>query len=266
MTERPTLVILSPHPDDAVLAVGGLLTHYTRLGGHVVIVTVFAGSPPDHMSSLARHLYADDPHRDEITHTRRLEDLAAGHQVHAQVVQLPHLEALYRSAPDGTPLYTNLRQIFSAPTTEVEATAEHLARHWLAGDLLPANADIVTPLGIGGHVDHRIVRRAAETAHDLAGRETFRLHYYEDQPYASRRQQQRWHHLIPQHSAPTVHPITDAEWQQKIDAIACHTSQIALLWPNGQSFQDELRSYADTVGDRTLAERTWSPGPPIRSG
>jgi LmbE family N-acetylglucosaminyl deacetylase len=265
MTGYPTLVVLSPHPDDAVLALGGLLTHNPRLGHRPVIVTVFAGTPPNDTSPIAHRLYSDNPHIHDIAGVRRREDLAAGRLLHVDVRQLPHLDALFRTTPDGAPLYTDLNHIFSAPDAEVEQAAERLAHDWLDADLLPNPADVLAPLGIGGHVDHRIVRRAAELAHDKAGAATRRLHYYEDQPYAARRPQQRWHHLIPQRCVPTVHHLTETVWQNKIDAIACHASQIALLWPNG-SFQHELRSYAETVGGRAVAERTWSPGPPIRSG
>jgi LmbE family N-acetylglucosaminyl deacetylase len=259
MADPPTLVVLSPHPDDAVLAVGGLLAQHTRLGGRAVIVSVFAGSPTDNRSPIADHLYADHPNRDEITHIRRREDLAAGRRVHADVVQLPHLDALYRTAPNGEPLYHNLEQIFSTPTIELELTAaEHLARQWIADGLLPAHADVLAPLGIGGHIDHSIVRRAAETAHQLSESTPWRLHYYEDQPYVSRRPEQHWQDLVPPADVPTVHPLTEPAWRTKLDAIACYASQLPLLWPDGRLFQDELRAYAKKVGTGTVAERIWS--------
>src|SRR6266498_3028960 len=140
MADPSTLVVLAPHPDDAVLAVGGLLAQHTRRGGPAVVVTVFAGIPRDCRSPITRRLYAHQPDC-ETVRIRRREDLAAAHWVQADVVQLPHLEALYRIAPDGTPRYTELEQIFSAPTTELEPAAELMAHQWIADGLLPADAD-----------------------------------------------------------------------------------------------------------------------------
>lgn len=253
-----TLVVLAPHPDDAVLAVGGLIAHHSRVGGHTLIVTVFAGSPTGPAPPAARRLYSGHPKLLDIARTRRAEDLAAARQVGAQVVQLSHIDALLRTTPNGSPQYSNLEQIFSGPTTNAESIAERLAQQLAANQLLPANAEVLAPLGIGGHIDHWIVRRAAEYARCLAGQPTSRLNLYEDQPYTSRQAQHRWRHLIPQHSVPTVHPVTQAAWLAKIAAIACHTSQIPLLWPDTSSFGDDLRTYATTLGTETPSERTWS--------
>jgi LmbE family N-acetylglucosaminyl deacetylase len=262
MARPPTLVVLSPHPDDAVLAIGGLLAQHTRRGGHAVIVTVFTGIPQHDRSPIARRLYPHQP-GGEVVRIRRGEDLAAGRRVHADVVQLPHLEALYRTGPDGTPRYTELDQIFSAPTSDPEPAVEPLAHQWTADGLLPTGADVLAPLGIGGHVDHWIVRQVAETAHQLTYPSPWRLHHYEDQPYASRRPEHCWQHLVPHASVSTAHPLTTTEWRTKLDAITCHASQIPLLWPNGQPFEDELQAYAEKVGAGTVAERTWSPRPPV---
>lgn len=38
-------VVLSPHLDDAVFSVGAWIANYTRAGGEVIVVTVFAGDP-----------------------------------------------------------------------------------------------------------------------------------------------------------------------------------------------------------------------------
>jgi hypothetical protein len=110
-------------------------------------------------------------------------------------------------------------------------------------------AQIVAPLAVGNHVDHQLVRRAAERHF---GRETLR--YYEDYPYARRAEAVTavvgagatgW--------KKEIIPLSEAALAARIAAIAAFTSQIS-------SFFEDHADMARQVAARVTAgggERLW---------
>ena len=89
-------------------------------------------------------------------------------------------EAIHRlDAAEPEALYPALERLFGAVAPPEEGLIAALAARLaelaeLAGE--PGSTRIVAPLGVGGHVDHRIVRAAAERAFGAA------LLYYEEFP------------------------------------------------------------------------------------
>jgi len=104
---------------------------------------------------------------------------------------------------------------------------------------LPPTQDgaLYTPLGVGRHVDHRIVRRAAERS----GRA---LTYYADFPYA-------------QNPEAVEAVLAEGEWQAeltmlseealeaKLAAIACYRSQIDTFWSDAAEMGVAVRAFEE---------------------
>lgn len=143
------IVVVSPHLDDAVLSVPCWIA---ERGREVAVLTVF--SEGDDAG------YAG----------RRAEDIAACDALGVRAVHLGLRDAPYRLGVE--------RSFRGLVFSEVDARdgmavgreiAEAVAR--LGGDV------VVLPLGVGEHVDHRVVH----AAHAIFGG---RVGFYEDRPYA----------------------------------------------------------------------------------
>ncbi|TMR21977.1 hypothetical protein ETD86_13195 [Nonomuraea turkmeniaca] len=158
MGDADPAVIVSPHPDDAVLSAWHVLT---RPGAQAVI-TVFAGvpGPEARPSPWDRLTGCDDPIARAVE--RRREDKAAL----ALAGCLPaHLDFVGASHRDGRPVDgVALREALKAAIVAVTSAAEV----WI-------------PAGIGGHPDHIAARDAA-----LAVTAGMRRMLYADLPYAAR--------------------------------------------------------------------------------
>lgn len=89
----------------------------------------------------------------------------------AKPVHYAYLDALYRERKDGTRIYTS---VFSPLDPLDEAIVESVAKI-ITMNLRPED-HIMCPLAVGEHVDHTIIRRAAESLQ-------LPLTYYTDFPY-----------------------------------------------------------------------------------
>jgi LmbE family N-acetylglucosaminyl deacetylase len=94
------IVVISPHPDDAVLSLGATIASTTRAGHSVRVITVFAGDesatgeagPWDSKSGFRTAA--------EAARARALEDDEACRIVGAEPVRLPYLDKDYERALD----------------------------------------------------------------------------------------------------------------------------------------------------------------------
>jgi LmbE family N-acetylglucosaminyl deacetylase len=246
-----THVVLSPHLDDAALSIGGLIARLTAAGAPIRVVTIAAGSPP---SSAIPSPLAESFHRawglpsTDAVASRRREDDAAMAILGAEAVRLGQLDAVYRR-PDR---YDTEAALFGEPAGDDRLEIEVIAA---LGSILAASprALVLAPLAVGGHVDHRLVHRAAR---DLAsqGRE---VAFYEDLPYATKPgsvAQRRA--AIGAALAPETFDIA-ATIDRKIEAIFAYTSQLDALFGGRDQARAVLTSYARSVGGDAPAERIW---------
>ncbi len=175
-------LILSPHLDDGAFSCGGSIHARTRAGLETLVVTLFtASAPPEtELSPLARSLHQQWGIEGDIMAERRREDRSALARLGAELSHGELLEALYRSGPGG-PLYTDSDALFGELVPEDEETVDAVAEELtvLLQGRLTRDGEVLAPLGVGGHVDHRLVRRAAERVVPAE-----RLWLYEDFPYA----------------------------------------------------------------------------------
>lgn len=152
-----SLLIVSPHLDDAVLSCAGAIREHVRRGDQVIVATVFTQG----------HDHAQ----------RRAEDLRAVASLGAIALHLGLLDA-----PDRLGCARTHRALVE------EAVVVEADVAWVQGVLDAAirrvkPSHVWGPLGVGGHIDHRVVH-AALSGHASGTGGTPGAVLYEDRPYA----------------------------------------------------------------------------------
>jgi LmbE family N-acetylglucosaminyl deacetylase len=244
-------IFLSPHLDDAALSCGGLLSQINRRGEAASIWTICAGDPPSGELSP----FAAAQHRtwrlgpDAPVH-RRAEDRLACRRLGAAHLHFPFSDCIYRrSSRDGRPLYASESAIFGPLHPEEQELVGAVTRALV--DQGVEGARVVCPLGVGGHVDHRLVRAAAEGL-------GIRLWYYADYPYV--RDHASWaESLFPvdweQGWVPVLFALEPRDLDLWVGAVAAYVSQGPVFWPDEGAMRDELADY----GRREGGVRLWRP-------
>lgn len=192
--EDVPLIVLSPHLDDAALSCGALMMHAIQHTS-VTVATLFTeGGDPPYTLSARRYLHLmGAPSAQVLYQQRRTEDQEALEPFGVKWVHAGLTDALFRRRPvRGT---CSLRARFMPelahvyPTYRLHVTAGHIAAadagtlrevcdviQRLAGS---GPSVLLAPLGVGGHVDHVLVRSAAESSGSP-------VVYYSDVPYNRR--------------------------------------------------------------------------------
>lgn len=242
-------IFLSPHFDDVALSCGGLVSEKSRAGEQVTIWTICAGDiPPGPLSSFAQTLHSRWQTGRGAVEQRRMEDIASCNI----------LGARYRhfSVPDCIYRYVEIETLTGGLTI---AERHHLySEETFLGPIHPAEAQlieqlvgtlqseitdrvqVISPLAIGGHVDHRLVRSMAEK---LGGD----LLYYADYPYCLKEKQELkklelagWIKMIEKLSEESLQ-----SWQK---GIAAHASQISTFWPDVAGMAKAIEDYYEQSG------------------
>jgi len=231
-------VYLSPHLDDAVLSCGGRIWQQMQAGERVLVATIFAGTPaPDApLSPFAQELHARWGHPAEAVARRQEEDLAALALLGAEAVHWLYTDCIYRRTPDGHFPYASEEalwgEVHPAENSLVVEVATRLAT-------LPLMSDdtAYAPLGVGHHLDHQIVRYAAEASgHTLV--------YYEDFPYTEDPQAVQVALMKGQWQAESA-PLSREALGAKIAAIACYHSQLSTFWADVAEMAAAVWAFAE---------------------
>lgn len=245
-------IYLSPHLDDAALSCGGQIARQTVVDRKVLIVTIMAGDP----AGMGFSDYAQELHgRWQLAHdavaARRAEDSNACAILRAAYQHWTAPDCIYRVGVNGRALYTNWAEITGAIHPDEEALVERLAAQL---GTLPPSPLVCAPLAVGNHVDHQIVRRAAEICFGSD------LLYYEDYPYA-RQQEAVTAVLSPDSSAwysQTI-PLSAADIAIKIEAIAAYTSQLSTFFNGRADLAQHIQHHANMVGGERIWQRKPNP-------
>jgi LmbE family N-acetylglucosaminyl deacetylase len=248
-----TRIVLSPHLDDAALSLGGAIARFALENERILVVTIAAGSPPP---GAAPSPFAASLHRawglgaGDAVARRRREDEAAMALLGAESRRLDQLDAVYR-LPDR---YGSEAALLGEPAAHDRLEIEVLAE---LAPILAASprALVLAPLAVGGHVDHRLVYRAAI---EFARRDRD-VAFYEDFPYAAKpgAVAERLD-AIGGSLEPTVVDIT-ATLDRKIAAILAYASQIDALFGDPERARAAIAAYALAAGSSGPAERLWRP-------
>lgn len=217
-------LFLSPHFDDVAYACGAWVYTLAHTGQAVHVLTVCAGEPAGPLTPFAESLH----HRWGTTaattiRTRRAEDTAALRELGAPASYLTILDCIYRQADDGQALYASEAAIFGAVHPHDAPTRAHLTAtlHHMAPQ------HVIAPLGIGGHVDHQLVRQAVA---EWGGP----VWFYEDCPYAMRAEpypETGWGALTAG-LTPVTLTLDDAALDAHCAASAAYASQLSTFWPS----------------------------------
>ncbi len=89
------LVVVSPHPDDAVLSLGAALAHAARAGASVEVLTVFAGDPESEVAAGSWDSASGFRTQGEAARRRREEDRRACARAGAIARWLPFSDNQY---------------------------------------------------------------------------------------------------------------------------------------------------------------------------
>jgi LmbE family N-acetylglucosaminyl deacetylase len=146
---------LGPHPDDIAFSCAGRVLGDVASGAEVTLVSVFISG--------------------EFAEVRRAEDEEAARRLGCRHLSIDLFEALDRPEVHGS-----LGLFMPFGPAHLGITSEVVTR---LGWHLHAGAELVAPLAVGAHIDHRIVHEAARAlAFQLSP--DVGLSYFEDLPYS----------------------------------------------------------------------------------
>ena len=252
------VIVLSPHLDDAALSCGGLLLALRELTVPRLVITVTAGNA----LAAAELSGAGRGGRDRRGYMppahRRREDSAAMRFIGCDYLHLGFPDAIYRrSSSTGRLLYPSPRSRWDAPHMEEQGYLTELSivlRRvcWNLGRVL-----VLSPLGIGLHVDHQLCAAAAK---QLQRRGTEVL-FYEDFPYSAGLVSQLPTRDTPDLALarlgmrPTARFSCRFDTQAKLRLLAHYGSQMVALFGSEAALVQALGSHVDEHGEPV--ELTW---------
>jgi LmbE family N-acetylglucosaminyl deacetylase len=221
------LIVLSPHLDDAVLSCGALLAAAARRLP-VTVLTFFteAGSPP-HTLSARRYLkLTGSTDAYDLYASRRAEDREVLGRMGVSWHHLGLPDGLFRRKPGHAwpaHIYPTYRlHLASGRISRQDAATLRRVTEAIVEAVSAEPALLLAPLGIGGHVDHRLVRTAAERSHSP-------VVYYSDFPYSLRGSVDG--------AFARRHVFAEATWRhglkEKAALIRGYRSQFSALFPDG---------------------------------
>jgi len=227
-------IYLSPHFDDVAFSCGGLVWEQVQSGDDVSILTVCAGEPPaGPISPYAQSLHDRWETGPDAVSVRNAENMRSSQILGATTINLTIPDVVYRRSPlDDSPMCESDADL-SAGLRPEELQLIDILRDDLKKNL-PLNCEIVSPLALGGHVDHRLVRAAVEEL----GRSVW---YYADFPYLidldetpPELEKELNHKLL---------PISEHGLEIWMASIAAHSSQISTFWAGTDQMREAVRTY-----------------------
>ena len=233
-------VFLSPHFDDVALSCGGLVWDLVQNGCQVEIWTLMGGLPPDENFSE----FAQQNHQrwglsgKEAIRMRRAEAQAACQVLGALPRHFNWPDAIYRRDPgSGEPLVINNETLFGTPPEAwlVEEITDTLL------EKLPEEVILISPAGIGHHIDHLTVAQAAY------GSER-KLFFYADYPYILKHPDWTAHQKGKFIKRP--HGLNEDALDHWQDAVLAYSSQISDFWQSEEALRLAYQHYMSGGGGR----------------
>ena len=236
-------IYLSPHLDDVIFSCGGIIWQQRNAGEDVEIWTLCAGDPPPgKISTYATWLHARWNLLTDPVAARRAEDQQACQILGVKWQHFGLPDIIYRREPGGD-FQIRADEDLLRPLSPYKENLVPL----LAGQLeseLPAAARVVSPMGVGGHTDHRMTRAIAE-------RLPHELWFYPEFPYTARHPGAMDSLISPDWTEVAYAVSTQAlgVWQT---AIAAYRSQISSFWQSESDMRVSLEAYWYADGGKRL--------------
>ncbi len=245
-------VFLSPHPEDALLACGGLMAYLHKQGHSVLVVVLFARVPPEGEEKAPDRHFAWPPRDRALWGQVVSESAVAYHFLGVDVRYGQYMPAPFRRHPlEGRRLYPATWSYYRAPDASEGDLPLRIAGE--VSTLLTPEAQVYLPLALGGHVDHVLVSRTGR----LLRQQGYEVFYYEEFPEVLRDRQveklpQRgWHSWLL--------PLSQEELNFKVRAIQEYRSLVPVLFGTEREISRRVSDYMYTVsGLGYPAERYWT--------
>lgn len=238
---------LSPHLDDAIFSCGGLIYQQILQDDEVVVLTICAGDPAgEDPSSYAKELEARWGTGISAISVRRLEDQRACEKLGAGYLHLPVPDCIYRKSESGEAYYDSEEAIFGEVHPDEIELIDEIAQ-MLKRECEHVNY-IYAPVGYGGHVDHRLTRKAV----DQLGRNII---FYRELPYAIRGGEVPEGLRLPEGDTALI-PLADDEISIWAEGVSEYRSQISTFWTDPHRIEDELRAFHNQFGGIPLVSLT----------
>lgn len=246
-------IYISPHLDDVALSCSGTICQQKKRGLNILVVTVFAGDPQPPFSQFVQAFHRAWQASEVAPYKiRKDEERKAMAVLGVNYAWFDWLEILYRDQElsDGSEIFCEPGDPAVHPQ---DAPLYATLCQWLT-DLCQAypRAQIVAPLSLGGHRDHRLPFRAS-----LEMLDHHLLLFYEDFPYTTYHAEE----LI--ELAQSYHLISDTVdisqcLEQRIHIAECYQSQLPALYFSPDRFIDLIREYTSNLGgQQRFIERYW---------
>jgi LmbE family N-acetylglucosaminyl deacetylase len=236
-------IYLSPHLDDAVYSCGSMIYQQVQDGQPVEIWTIFAGDPTQKpFSSFANDIHARWGTGDNSIAARRQEDQNACAFLGAQPRYFDFLDVIYRTDP-----VTGQAEIVeNADLFRNYHSADLILQHAISQQLVALlnklnDYKICIPLALGHHIDHTLVRKAAEALILPVP-----LRYYADFPYVLEADVETEGRIEESYA---IHPQSLKAWGE---AIALYPSQISTFWQTENQMREALTFYWQKGGGSRL--------------
>ena len=246
-------IFLSPHLDDIAFSCGGLVWDLTQAGHDAEIWTITAGDPPgDDLSPLAEELHLNWGLGMDAVQIRRAEDQQACQTMGAEPRYFSYLDCIYRKDTDGKYFYASEEAIFGGLHPHEAGLINRLAAEIL--EEIPEGARVVAPLGIGNHVDHELVRKAAN-------RSGIPLLFYADYPYAREADGKDTLQFLERSTEwqGDEFPISEAGLDKWILAAQAYRSQISTFWAGDEDLEKQVRDFSYHLGTFKLWKAVENP-------
>jgi hypothetical protein len=176
-------LIIVPHPDDAVASLGQHIINWLRQGKTVKIITVFNEYGTEELTSENAWDYllkSGFKNVKEFAATRHLDDLRVMKELGVEFEYLNYVDASFRRFSNTTVYLTAQALMSGRPSTFDSGLPSKIYN-----DLSNISAKTVLfPYGVGGHVDHAILRKVG----DKLKKDKLNILFYLESPYL-------WRHL-----------------------------------------------------------------------
>jgi SAM-dependent methyltransferase len=217
------IIFVSPHLDDAILSAGGLILELRKFGYQVKVITIFTDGGSEPYSQEAKNflLKSGNTNSGLLFRARRQEDFLLMKSLGIKFNHLGFIDAAFRKDGKGNDVY-NVERQFSGRISEEDRYLTMQIENKLR-KIIKYQSPIFVPLGIGGHVDHQIVRVVTEKLPAVKI-------YWEDYPYNLKTSDD----YSPGLSFPEnrFFTLSDYDRSGKLMAIKRYKSQVNVLFPD----------------------------------